>query len=315
MTTQPATGAPGARQRAVGVVSRLTPLGRERTSGSRHGSSLGLPDGAPTAQSNGDARRSAYPFPSPLTATFRGIGGLLAMSMDTFLALFKRPFAWEEFLNQTWFVGRVSIVPAVLLGMPYSVISAFLFNILLTQFGAGDFSGTGAAVATVNQIAPLATVIVTSGAGATAMCADLGARTIREEVDAQRVMGIDPIRALVVPRVLAATVVSVLIVSQVVIVGLVCGFFLIVYFQHVPAGAFVQGMTLLTGAGDVVVTLVKALLFGLCSGLIACYKGMTVRGGSAGVGVAVNETVVFCFIALFTINVVLTAIGAQFTVH
>ena len=68
----------------------------------------------------------------------------------------------------------------------------FTFNILLTEFGAADFSGTGAALGTVHQIGPIVTVLVVAGAGATAMCADLGARTIREELDALRVMGINP---------------------------------------------------------------------------------------------------------------------------
>src|SRR3977135_4610640 len=96
-----------------------------------------------------------------------------------------------------------------MLAMPYSVLLVFTFNILLTEFGAADFSGTGAAIGTVNQIGPIVTVLVVSGAGATAMCADLGARTIRDEPDALRVMGINPIQALVVPRVLAATTVAV----------------------------------------------------------------------------------------------------------
>ena len=79
-------------------------------------------------------------------------------------------------------------------------------------------------------------------------------------------------------------------------------------------GAFISGLTLLTGAGDVVVSLAKATLFGLAAGLIACYKGISVDGGPAGVGNAVNETVVFTFMVLFAINVIVTAVGIQFTV-
>ena len=109
---------------------------------------------------------------------------------------------------QSWFVARVSVLPTVMLTIPYSVLLTFTFNILLVEFGAADFSGTGAAIGTVTQLGPIVTVLVVAGAGATAMCADLGARTIREELDALRVMGINPIQALVVPRVLAATVVA-----------------------------------------------------------------------------------------------------------
>jgi len=169
--------------------------------------------------------------------------------------------------------------------------------------------GTGAAIGTVNQIGPIVTVLVVSGAGATAMCTDLGARTIRDELDALRVMGINPIQALVVPRVLAATTVSLALSATVILVGLSGAFFFCVFIQHVSAGAFVAGLTLLTGTADVVVSMVKAMLFGLGAGLIACYKGISVSGGPAGVGNAVNETVVFTFMVLFAINVIVTAVG------
>ena len=74
------------------------------------------------------------------------------------------------------------------------------------------------------------------------------------------------------------------------------------------------GLTLLTGTSDVIVSLIKATLFGLAAGLIACYKGISVGGGPAGVGNAVNETVVFAFMVLFVINIIVTAVGIQFTV-
>jgi phospholipid/cholesterol/gamma-HCH transport system permease protein len=157
------------------------------------------------------------------------------------------------------------------------------------------------------------TVLVIAGAGATAMCADLGARTIREELDALRVLGIDPIQALVVPRVCAATLVSVLLASMVSVVGLVGGFLFAVFFQHVTPGAFAAGLTLLVGAPQVIVGLCKAMIFGLAASLIACYKGIHVGGGPAGVGNAVNETVVFTFLALFVLNVIATAVGVKAT--
>ena len=249
-----------------------------------------------------------------LTKPVRAAGGFFAMSLDTFVLMFKPPFAWREYLLQTWFVARVSMVPALMMTLPYSVILTFIFNILLTEIGAGDISGTGAAIGTVNQIAPIVTVLVVSGAGSTAMCADLGARTIREELDAMRVLGINPIQRLVVPRVLAATSVAMALESAVTVVGLTGSFFFTVYAQHVSAGAFVTGLTTLTGLADVIVSMVKATLFGYAAGLIACYKGISVGGGPAGVGNAVNETVVYTFMTLFAINVIVTAVGIQFTV-
>lgn len=242
------------------------------------------------------------------------LGAFVAMTLDTFAQMFRAPFAWREYVFQTWFVARVSVLPALLLTMPFSILLTFNFNILLTEFGAADFSGTGTAIGTVNQIGPIVTVLVVSGAGATAMCADLGARTIREELDALRVMGIDPIRSLVVPRVLAATTVALALSSTVILAGVTGGFLFCVTVQHVSPGAFVSGLNLLTGPGDIVVALIKATLFGMAAGLIACYKGTSVRGGPAGVGNAVNETVVFTFMVLFAINAIVTAVAIQYTV-
>lgn len=239
------------------------------------------------------------------------VGGFSVLTAETFGALFRRPFAWRELLDQVWFVTRVSLFPTIMLSIPYTVLIVFVLNILLVEIGAGDLSGAGAALASVTQVGPVVTAMAVAGAGATAMCADLGARTIREEIDAMAVMGVNPIQALVVPRVIAATFVALMLYSVVAVVGLTGSYVFVVFVQHVTPGAFVAGLTLGTGLPQVVISLVKATLFGLSAGLIACYKGLSVGGGPTGVGSAVNETVVFSFMALFFINIVVTAFGVK----
>ena len=123
----------------------------------------------------------------------RALGGFHAMALDTLALIPRWPFAWREFLLQSWFVAPVSMLPTVMLAVPFTVLLVFTFNILLVEFGAqitraprglrhrdpGRADGHGARRAC---------------AGATSMCADLGARTIREELDALRVTGINRIR-------------------------------------------------------------------------------------------------------------------------
>jgi phospholipid/cholesterol/gamma-HCH transport system permease protein len=156
------------------------------------------------------------------------------------------------------------------------------------------------------------TILIVAGAGSTAMCADLGSRTIREEIDAMEVLGINPVQRLVTPRMLACGLVALLLNSLVVIIGIVGGYIFSVFVQDVNPGAFAAGITLLTGVPEVIISCVKAALFGLIAGLVACYRGLTVSGGGAkAVGNAVNETVVYAFMALFVINVVVTAIGIR----
>jgi phospholipid/cholesterol/gamma-HCH transport system permease protein len=248
-----------------------------------------------------------------LVKPIRSIGDFFAMSLDTFVFMFRPPWAWREFLLQTWFVARVSLVPTIMLAIPFTVLVVFTLNVLLIEIGAADFSGAGAAIGTVNQIGPIVTVLVIAGAGATAMCADLGARTIREEIDAMKVLGINPVQRLVVPRVLAATTVTLLLTSLVTMVGIGGSFFFVVFFQNVTPGAFAAGLTLLVGPAEITIALIKSAIFGLAAGLIACYKGLSVGGGPQGVGDAVNETVVYSFMALFVINVIATAVGVKAT--
>jgi phospholipid/cholesterol/gamma-HCH transport system permease protein len=112
--------------------------------------------------------------------------------------------------------------------------------------------------------------------------------------------------------VIASTFVALLLNGAVITIGLVGGFIFGVYVQNISAGAYVSTLTLVTGLPEVVISIVKALTFGMIAGLVGCYRGLTVAGGAKGVGTAVNETLVLCVIALFAVNVVLTTIGVRF---
>jgi phospholipid/cholesterol/gamma-HCH transport system permease protein len=240
------------------------------------------------------------------------VAGFARMCALTGKALFRRPFQWDELVLQCWFIMRVALLPTIAVSIPLTVLIVFTLNTLLSSFGAADISGAGAALGTVTQLGPLTTVLVVAGAGSTAICADLGARTIREEIDAMEVLGIDPIHRLVVPRVVAATVVATLLNGTVITIGLVGGFLFGVQLQNVSGGAYLATLTLITGLPEVIIATVKAALFGLIAGLVGCYRGLTAKGGPKGVGTAVNETLVLCVVALFAVNVVLTTIGVRF---
>jgi phospholipid/cholesterol/gamma-HCH transport system permease protein len=269
------------------------------------------------AATGGPARVQAFLGTTPWAASagkpLRELGSFFALSLDILVQMVRPPFAWREFVHQAWFVARVSSAPAVFLAIPFNTLAVFIVNILLVEIGAADASGTGSALAAVVYLGPITAVLVVAGTGATAMCADLGARTIREEVDAMRVMGINPTQRLLVPRVLALGLNGLVLNAIITIVGLITEYLFSVYFQHINPGSYMASLTLLVGLTDVVIAFAKAMLFGLVAGFIACYKGITVGGGPQGVGNAVNETVVYTFMALFVINVVLTAITTKAT--
>src|SRR6201995_4599115 len=257
---------------------------------------------------------SGISMPSGLSGAMQAVGGLFAMSADAVRCVFRRAFQWRVLLEPSWFVARVSLAPTLLVAIPFTVLVSFTLNILLRELGAADLSGAGAAFGAVTQVGPLVTVLIVAGAGATAMCADLGSRTIREEIDAMEVLGINPVQRLVTPRMLASGLVAFLLNSLVVIIGVLGGYVFSVFVQDVNPGAFAAGITLLTGVPEVVISCIKAALFGLIAGLVACYRGLSISGGGAkGGGNAVKETVVFAFMALLVVNVVVTAIGIRFS--
>lgn len=249
----------------------------------------------------------------PLQKPLREVGGFMALALDTFVQAARLPFYWRECLEQCWFVARVATIPAIMQSIAFNGMVVFLFGVAAVSFGAGDINGAGSGLATVSQIGPITTVFVISGAAATAMCADLGARTIREEIDAMKVLGIDPIHRLVVPRVVALLITGNLINGVVIIAGLCADYAFTIYALNGNPGAFASSVTLLTNFATVLVSFVKASIFGVLAGLIACYKGLTAGGGPQGVGNAVNETVVYTFMALLIANIIISVITATTT--
>lgn len=231
------------------------------------------------------------------------VGGLFAMSADAVRFVFRKPFQWREFLEQAWFVARVSLAPTLLVAIPFTVLVSFTLNILLRELGAADLSGAGAAFGAVTQVGPLVTVLIVAGAGATAMCADLGSRTIREEIDAMEVMGLSVIQRLVVPRMVAAVLVSVCLTGVICFVGFFSGYIFNVFVQNGTPGTFVTTFASFATVNDFILTMIKAAVFGAIVAIVACHKGLNTSGGPAGVANAVNATVVASIILLMLVNV------------
>jgi phospholipid/cholesterol/gamma-HCH transport system permease protein len=247
-------------------------------------------------------------LPATVATPSRAIGEMMAMTLDAIVIFFTRPLRWREAVQQAWFIIRVSMVPTLLVMLGFTLLVIFEVNLLLQDLGALDLSGGIAGIASVQQIGPFVTVVVVAGAGGTAICADLGARTIREEIDAMRVLGIDPIHRLVVPRMVAAIVVTLLLNVLICAGGLLGGFFFSVYLQGVSPGAYVASIPLFTGTPELIVSMIKAFIFGFIASIIACYRGLNAKGGSKGVGDAVNEAVVFTVAVLVPVSLTITLI-------
>ena len=245
------------------------------------------------------------------TAPLKHAGSLFSFALDTARASVRRPFQLREFLQQAWFIASVTIIPTALVAIPFGAVIALQVGGLIKQFGAQSFTGTASVLAVIQQAGPIATALLIAGAGGSAIAADLGARKIREELDAMMVLGIDPIKRLVVPRVLACMLVAVFLNGLVSVVGVAGGYVFNVVLQDGTPGAYLASFTALAQLPDLWQGMAKALVFGMIAAIVACYKGMNAAGGPKGVGDAVNESVVISFMLLFVVNFVMSALYFQ----
>lgn len=248
---------------------------------------------------------------SIVTNGLRQTGSLFALALDVLRALPRRPFQSKEFIQQSWFIASVTIVPTALVSIPFGAVIALQLGTLTRQLGAESFTGAASVLAVVREASPIVTALLIAGAGGSAVCADLGSRKIREEIDAMEVLGISPIQRLVVPRVLAAMLVSLLLNGLVSVVGVAGGYFFNVVIQGGTPGAYLASFTALAQIADLLTSELKAVIFGAIAAIVASYKGLTAGGGPKGVGDAVNQSVVITFMLLFVVNFVVSAVYFQ----
>jgi phospholipid/cholesterol/gamma-HCH transport system permease protein len=240
------------------------------------------------------------------------LGALFAMVLDTIAATFREllhgRFAWREFIDQSWFLASVSLLPAILIAVPFGLVIVLEVGGLAGQIGAASFVGAVDAIGTVREASPIVTALLLAGAGGSAICSELGARTIRDEIAAMEVMGINPLERLVAPRMLATVVVAVLLNGVVSFAAITSGYIADLTILHGSAGGFLNSFATFAQPADLIESTLKAAIFGLIAATVASYKGMTAKRGPAGVGEAVTQSVVITGISLFFVDIVLTEV-------
>lgn len=178
---------------------------------------------------------------------------------------------------------------------------------LYSLFGIPERLGSFFVMASVREFAPWINAMVVAGVMGTAITADIGARRIREEIDAMEVLGVDPIRTLVLPRVIAVMLMTGLMDLAALAFGVLGGYFAAIQLDA-STNAFTDSFFSNATTIDIWGSVLKTTLFGLIIGAVCCYKGFHASGGPAGVGRAVNQAVVISFAAIWSFNFVFTTI-------
>ena len=242
-------------------------------------------------------------------AVFVQVGNMMILTGRTIVSAVRPPYPYgAEFVEQFYFALKLCWFPllistfALCLGAPGLQAAG-----PLQVFGALDRLGGFFVLTAIRWVAPLVTAVVVAGVAGTAITADLGARKIREELDALQVLGVDPVKNLVVPRFLALMIVTALLDIFAIVFGLTAGMAAELIYHQKLGGFFA---TLFSNASitDIWGSVLMCTIFGAIISVVCCYKGMTASGGAAGVGRAVNQAVVIAIVGVFAFSYVFTAV-------
>lgn len=214
----------------------------------------------------------------------------------------------RDIAEASWIVARRCTIPLAVsvfvLGFGALGVEA---GLVLDSVGAPDRTGGVYVTAAVREIATWVTAMVVAGVAGTAVCADLGARRVREELDALSVLGVRTTR-LVIPWAFALTLMTPLLLLVAVASCLLSGVAAVFLLYDTTVGAFVATFKANFAPPEILAALVKTAIFGVIIATVCCYKGINAKGGPEGVGRAVNQAVVMSFVALWVVNYVVTSL-------
>jgi len=217
-----------------------------------------------------------------------------------------------EVVVQVWTLYKVTALPALLMAIPFGGMVAVQSSGLINQVGANSLVGAASGVGVVRQGAPITAGLLMGGAAAAAIASDLGARAIREELDALRVMGIDPVRNLVVPRFLALILLAPILTAVIIASAVGAAFVLAVTVSEVTSGSFWASFGAFAKMVDVWFAIIKAIVFAAIVGIVSSLKGLETKGGPRGVADAVNASVVLNVVGIVIANLVITQLQTMF---
>jgi phospholipid/cholesterol/gamma-HCH transport system permease protein len=264
--------------------------------------------GAPAAPETG-AFKERKPTPAGL-GWVEQIAGMAILTAQTAVATVRPPYTWGgEFLDQSWLVIKRAFIPLMFCTAVFSWgAPGITGGSIIATLATTDRLGAFAIMASVRELATWINGMVIAGVAGTAICSDLGARKIREELDALAVLGTDLVKSLIVPRFLALGLMTVIFNYWNTLISILFQMVADMTVWHETAAGFVATFSSNFTIAEVVFNGIKVLTFGFIIAIVCCYKGMNAKGGAAGVGRAVNQAVVISFCLIYVYNYMINSL-------
>jgi phospholipid/cholesterol/gamma-HCH transport system permease protein len=234
------------------------------------------------------------------------VGGAVSLAVEAAFWTFRRPYRVSLFFQQLDFVGVGSLFIVLLTGTFTGMVFSLETTQAFARFSADSLVGGAVGLALTRELSPvLAALMVTARAGS-AMAAELGTMRVTEQIDALYTMAVNPIQYLIVPRIVAATIMVPILTMIFNILGIFGAYLVAVQLLGVDEGGFIQAVLFYVDPRDIFSGLTKAAVFGYILALISCFKGFHVTGGAKGVGLATTRAVVLSSVAIFVADYILT---------
>jgi phospholipid/cholesterol/gamma-HCH transport system permease protein len=236
------------------------------------------------------------------------MGKILLLFISIVSWMVRPPLKLRLIFKQLEFVGVKSIYVVVLTGTFTGMVLALQSYYGFRMFSAESLVGSTVALSMTRELGPVLTALMVTARAGSAMAAELGTMRVTEQIDALSVMATNPVKHLIVPRVVAGVIMLPILTIVSDFMGILGGYFVGVIVLNINKGIFVKNITKYVDLGDLYNGLTKAAVFGLILSLIGCYKGFNTTGGAEGVGKATTEAVVLASITILVSDYFLTAI-------
>lgn len=235
-----------------------------------------------------------------------GLGRLFLLLAESVRSIFKEKFNWAGLVQQLHFIGvksqSVVLITGAFTGMVLCAQTYFQFH----KVRMDSATLAVVSVSMCSELGPVLTALMVAGRVGASMAAELGTMKVTEQIDALRTLATHPVDYLVVPRLLATLIAVPLLTIESISIGIASGYLVGVGLLGMDKAYAWEFMVKYTDANSVYTGIIKAVFFGLCIGLIGCYKGLYCEGGAEGVGKATTEAVVYASITVLMSNFFLT---------
>ena len=235
-------------------------------------------------------------------------GQMVIMLAQSVYYLFIPPYKLRNIFKQMEFVGVKSLFVVILTGAFTGMVLAMQSYNALKRFGAESLVGPTVALSMARELGPVLTALMVTGRAGSAMATELGTMRVTEQIDAMFTMGVNPVRHLVVPRIVAGLTMLPLLAIVTDFVGVVGGYLIGVKLLGINPGVYIGRTVDFVNVDDIMYGLTKSFFFGIIITLVASFEGFNTTGGAEGVGRAATNAVVLSCVLILISDYMLTSL-------